>query len=414
MENIVIVGNGQAGIQLADSLRTEGWTGRITLLGDEDCAPYQRPPLSKDYLESGKDPQPLPLRAPRFFAENDIDHRLGVRVTSVDRGAQTVALDDGSQLAYSTLVLATGATNRSLSVPGSDLGGIHGLRTLDEANAVHARLGSVRSAVVVGAGFIGLEFAAAARARGVEVTVLGYTSRPMGRALSPTMSAFFSNAHALAGVSLRPGEDVASFEGEDGRVTAAISTAGARYPAELVLVGIGVLPRIELAESDGLAVDNGVVVDASMRTSDPNIFAIGDCASFPRTDARIRIESVQNATDQARHAAKAILGNADPYRELPWFWSQQGKLKLQIAGLVAPGDHTVVRGDPTADKFSIFCFRGGELRAVESVNQPADHMAARRLLGQGRSLTPEQAADPGFDFKAYSKTTTLLAPAATH
>ncbi len=418
-ENVVVVGNGQAGIQLVDSLRKEGYTGAITLLGEERHHPYQRPPLSKDYLAAGKDPVPLPLRPEKFFTTNDVDARLGVRVTSIDRTARTVALDDGTTLAYTKLVLATGAANRELTVPGAALSGIHGLRTLTDAQALHARLDAVRSVVVIGAGFIGLEFAAAARARGLDVTVLEYADRPMGRALTPVTSGFFADAHQRLGVTLRLGEGIASFDSnDDGHVTAAVSTTGERYPADLVLVGVGVTPRTELAQAAGLEVDNGIVVDGSLRTSDPDIYALGDCASFPNAHAgaRTRLESVQNATDQARHAAAAMLGagpGAGPgsgprgetggYADLPWFWSNQGHLRLQIAGLSAPGDQTVLRGNPAEEKFSVFCFRNNTLTAVESVNQPADHMAARRLLSAGRTLTPEQAADPDFDLKAYSK-----------
>lgn len=409
--NIVIAGNGQAGIQLVDSLRREGHPGPITVIGEEDHFPYQRPPLSKDYMAAGS-PVPLPLRAQRFFAEHDVDSRLGVRVTAIDRAAGTVTLDDGSTLGYSKLVLATGAANRQLTVPGTDLSGIHGLRTLADAEVVHARLADAGAVVVIGAGFIGLEFAAAARARDLEVTVLEFADRPMGRALSPTMSSYFSTAHQRLGVNLRLGVGIAAFEGPDGRVGTAMGTDGEHYPADLVLVGVGVVPRTELAEAAEITVDNGIVVNAGMRTSDPDIYAIGDCANFPNqhSGTRTRLESVQNATDQARHAARSILAAEDgpgAYAELPWFWSNQGPMRLQIAGLVQAGDATVLRGDIETGKFSVFCFRDGELAAVESVNHPADHMAARRLLTARRPLTPEQAADPNFDFKAYSKLTAV-------
>ncbi|WP_434620235.1 NAD(P)/FAD-dependent oxidoreductase [Arthrobacter sp. A5] len=405
LSRIVVVGNGQAGIQLVDSLRAEGHTGGITVLGDETHLPYQRPPLSKDYMVDGSAAQALPLRAEKFFTENDIDSRLGVRVTAIDRAARTVTVDDGTKVPYATLVLATGAANRGLSVPGSNLAGIYGLRTLSDAEAIHARLGDVGAVVVIGAGFIGLEFAAAARQRGIDVTVLEFADRPMGRALSPALSRYFVGAHERMGVTLRLGEGIASFTGSAGRVTSVESTTGASYPADLVLVGIGVVPRADLAAASGLAVENGITVDSSLRTADPNVFAIGDCANYPSHHAgtRTRLESVQNATDQARHAAKAIVGRSGSYAQLPWFWSQQGPLKLQIAGLVQQSDTTVLRGDPATDKFSLFSFRGGHLAAVESVNRPGDHMAARRLLEQGRSASPEQAADLEFDVKSYSK-----------
>ncbi|MET3810657.1 3-phenylpropionate/trans-cinnamate dioxygenase ferredoxin reductase subunit [Arthrobacter sp. UYEF3] len=405
MDNVVIVGNGHAGIQLVDSLRTEGYTGRITVIGEEAHFPYQRPPLSKDYMSEAKNPLPLPLRAERFFTGNDFDSRLGIRVTAIDRGQRTATLDDGTRLGYSKLVLATGAANRELSVPGSGLAGIHGLRTLSDAEAVRARLAAARSVVVIGAGFIGLEFAAAARQRGLDVTVLEFSDRPMGRALSPAMSGYFAGAHERMGVRLRFGEGIASFEGRDGRVSAAVSTAGHTYAADLVLAGIGVVPRTELAVAAGLPVENGIIVDGALRTPDPDVFALGDCASYPNrhAGARTRLESVQNATDQARHLARSILGSREGYAGLPWFWSQQGPLKLQIAGLSLLADETVLRGDPATGKFSIFCYLNGELAAVESVNHPADHMAARRLLGRGCSITPADAADPDFDFKAHSR-----------
>ncbi|MGO4192566.1 NAD(P)/FAD-dependent oxidoreductase [Arthrobacter sp. YAF17] len=403
MDNVVIVGNGQAGIQLVESLRAEGYTGPITVIGEEEHLPYQRPPLSKDFMATGHEPQPLPLRAERFFAENDVDSRLGASVTAVDRESRTVTLAGGSRLGYSTLVLATGAANRTLDIPGSQLGGIHGLRTLSDARTIHASLNRATSVVVIGAGFIGMEFAAAARQRGLDVTVLEFADRPMARALTPTMSNYFAQAHQRNGVTMRFGEGIAAFAGRDGQVSGAVSTSGQTYPADLVLVGIGVVPRTELATAAGLAVDNGIVVDAGMRTSDPAIFALGDCASFPaRAGARIRLESTQNATDQARHTARSILGKAERYASLPWFWSQQGPLKLQIAGLSRPGDQTVLRGDPAANRFSVFCYRDGDLAAVESVNSPGDHMAARRLLAQGRSVSPAEAADQAFDVKAHS------------
>ena len=408
-QNIVIVGNGQAGIQLVDSLRKEGYAGTITVIGEETHFPYQRPPLSKDFMAADKEPKPLPLRAEKFFTDNDVDSRLGVRVTAIDRAGHTVSLSDGSRVGYTTLVLATGAANRELNVPGSGLEGIYGLRTLADAEAVHARLDTVRSVVVIGAGFIGLEFAAAARKRGLDVTVLEYADRPMARALSPVMGNWFARAHRDMGVDLRLGEGIASFTGDDsGHVAAAVSTTGDTYPADMVLVGIGVIPRTELAEQTGLAVANGITVDSAMRTDDEDIYALGDCANYPshHAEARTRLESVQNATDQARHTAKSILDTHDggrDYTELPWFWSTQGDLRLQIAGIAHPEDETVLRGNPDDGKFSVFCFRSGRLVAVESVNQPADHMAARRVLSQGRTLTPEQAADPEFDFKTYSK-----------
>lgn len=404
MAHVVIVGAGQAGVQVADSLRTGGYEGELTVVGDETALPYQRPPLSKDYLSLGQQAEPLPLRSQRFYAENRIGLRRGVKATGIDRQRQTVTLDDRDTLTYTILVLATGAENRSLAVDGSDLAGIHHLRTLAEAGRLRADLEEARSAVVIGAGFIGLEFAAAARQRGLQVTVLEVADRPMGRALSPEMSSHLAGAHRLMGSDLRLGEGLAGLMGLNGRVTGVAGSAGAEYPADVVLVGVGVQPRVELARAAGLAVDNGVLVDAFLRTSDPAIFAIGDCTNFPGGNgvARLRLESVQNATDHGRHVAETILGSSEQYSEVPWFWSNQGPLRLQIAGLAQPGDTTVVSGDVRGGRFSVFCFRDGRLTAVESLNKPSDHVAARRVLSGGRSPTPEEAASPSFVLKDYA------------
>ncbi|WP_324651327.1 NAD(P)/FAD-dependent oxidoreductase [Georgenia sp. H159] len=405
MDDVVIVGGGQAGVQVADSLRAGGFTGAVTIVADESVAPYQRPPLSKDYMLPDGQPTPLPLRGDRFYSESGVTLRSGVAATGIDRRSRTVHLADGSELGYGALVLATGARNRGLSVPGIELGGIHGLRTLTDAETLREELGRVRRVVVVGAGFIGLEFAAAARAHDLQVTVLEGAPRPMGRVLSSAMSEYFVHAHAALGTDLRLSEGIEHFEGDDGRVTAAWSTTGARYPADLVLIGIGVVPNVELAVDAGLEVDNGIVVDDRLRTQDPAIYAIGDCAAFPSVDAdaRVRLEAVQNATDQGRHVAKVLVGHDSPYTDPPWFWSNQGPYRLQIAGLTAPDVLTVTRGDQATGKFSVFSFHADRLVAVESVNQPADHMAARRVLQKRLPVTVGQVQDPEFDLKAYSK-----------
>lgn len=406
IEQILIVGSGHAGIQVGDSLRQEGFAGEIITVGEEEHAPYQRPPLSKDYMDSGTDPAPLPLRAGKFFTENNITLRLGVSVTNIDPVRQTVKLSDSSTLGYSKLVLATGAANRTLNVPGVNLAGIHSLRGLDDALAVQRCLSSARNVVIVGAGFIGLEFAAAARKRGLEVTVLQFGDRPMARALSPVMGDWFAQAHRDMGTNLRLGEGIASFKGDGaGFVSSAVSTAGAIYPADMVVVGVGAVPRTELAEQAGLAVSNGITVDAAMQTSDPDIYAVGDCANFPcrQTGTRIRLESVQNATDQARHAARSILGRngaeREAYTEHPWFWSNQGPARLQIAGLLSMGAQSVIRGEAASGAFSILHYEGASLVCVESVNRPADHVAARRLLASGMSPNPELVADPNIRLK---------------
>jgi 3-phenylpropionate/trans-cinnamate dioxygenase ferredoxin reductase subunit len=402
-DRVIVVGAGHAGVQVVDALRAGGHDRPLTLVGDEPVLPYQRPPLSKEHLASTG--APLPLRAERFFTDRRIDLRTGVTATAIDRATRTVQLDDGDTLPYDVLVLATGAATRTPAVPGTDLAGIHALHTLADADALRAELPRVRSVLVVGAGFIGLEVAAAARAHGLPVTVLEAADRPLGRALSPAMADHVADAHRTSGVSLRLGEAVAAFTGCRGRVTGAVSSAGVEYAADLVVVGIGVVPRTSLAAAAGLTVVDGIVVDENLRTADPAIYAVGDCASHPspHTGTRIRLESVQNATDQGRHVAAAILGADSAYTELPWFWSHQGALKLQIAGVRLPDDESVLCGDPATGRFSVCCFRDGRLVAVESLNRPADHIAARRLLEAGRSPHTDQLRDPAFSLKDFAR-----------
>ena len=405
-KNIVIIGGGQSAIQLADSLRTEGHTGAITIYASETHLPYQRPPLSKDFIAEGADAVALPLRAARFFEDRAVTFHPGTTVTAIDRAAKTVTTSDGTSSTYTKLVFATGARNRTLSIEGSDLAGIHYLRTLDDATLLREELATATRAVVVGAGFIGLEFAAAARLRGLEVTVLEFGPRPMGRVLSEPMSQYFNDTHARSGIAMNMGEGIASFRSASGsRVTHATGSTGVEYEADLVLVGVGVIPNDDLASTAGLAIDNGIVVDTQLQTSDPDIYALGDCARYPnsQTGAMTRIESVQNATDHAKSLAKTLTGHPESYDSLAWFWSQQGATRLQIAGITDGHDEAILRGDMVDDKFSIYCFRNSVLVGVESVNSAAEHMTARRLLTAGIPLSPAQAADKAFDIKSYSK-----------
>ncbi|MBT2538985.1 NAD(P)/FAD-dependent oxidoreductase [Arthrobacter sp. ISL-69] len=410
MSRIVIIGGGQAGVQLADSLRTEGYEGAIDLFADEPHLPYQRPPLSKDFMSEDESASALPLRAGRFFRERAVEFHQGVQVTAVDPEAQTVVASNGATLSYTNLVFATGARNRETTVPGSKLDGIRYLRTLDDAIALQAELGSAKHVVVIGAGFIGMEFAAAARKRGLDVTVLEFGPRPMGRVLSRFMSGYFADVHTDNGIKLKLGEGISSLTGTGGKISGAVSANGTEYPADLVVVGIGVLPNSELAERARLEIENGIVVDTYLQTSDPNIFALGDCSSYPspHTGSRIRLESVQNATDQARSLAKTLTGKPTPYDSLPWFWSQQGTVKLQIAGIIHSDDESIVRGDPATGKFSVYCFRDGRLTGVESVNSPAEHMAARKILEQRLPLTPELVMDADFDPKRSARQLAFL------
>lgn len=408
--SVVIIGGGQAGVQTAASLREGGYQEPITIVADEGCLPYQRPPLSKDHLQDDSG-VPLPLRGADFFAQQDISLLRGKRAVSINRDKKIVHLRGGGELSYTHLVFATGARNRTLPCGGAALAGVYGLRTVDDAEALKQALPTARNVVVIGAGFIGLEFASVALARGCRVTVLEYAPRPMGRALSPFLGEWFAHAHRNTGINLRLSEGVASLETDgSGRVTEVVSTAGERYPADLVVTGVGVEPNDELAKQAGLATNNGIVVDATLRTADPAVLAVGDCANFPAAYAPTpcRLESVQNATDQARHAARAILGTVEPYDQVPWFWSLQGKFRLQMVGLTSPGDQTLELGDTATEKFSVLCFRDDVLVAVESVNKPGDHLAARKILGAGLQITRQEAETEGFSLSAASKNRPLM------
>lgn len=398
MNAIVIVGAGHAGVQAAASLRDEGYDGAITLLSAEPDFPYQRPPLSKAFLKGQTDLAGLPLKAERFFDEHHIDVALGVAATSIDRAARRVDLSTGASAPYDHLILATGARARALRAPGLDLAGVHVLRTIPDAARLKAELSHARRLVVVGAGFIGLEVAATACALGVNVTIVEIADRPMGRAVSPATSAFFEAAHRGFGAHFRFGAGVAALHGE-GRVAEVELSDGARLEADLVLLGVGVVAEDALALAAGLACADGVLVDATLLTSDPHISAIGDCARFVYEGAPTRLESVQNAADQAKCVASRLRGKPQPYASLPWFWSDQGDLKLQIAGLSRGIDRWVARGGFDQRALTVFGFAGEKLKAVETINRGADHMAARRLLAAHTPLTPGQAADESLDLR---------------
>ncbi|MFF8772114.1 NAD(P)/FAD-dependent oxidoreductase [Kitasatospora sp. NPDC015120] len=400
--SVVIVGAGQGGYQTAASLREQGYRGRLVLIDAEDELPYERPPLSKAYLLGEADEDQLRLRPATYYARQSVELVAG-SVTALDPAARTVRLADGRVFGYDHLVLATGASARTLDVPGAGLRGVHTLRTTRDAAALRASLGTARHAVVVGAGFIGLEFAAAARRAGRGVTVVETLDRPLARAVSARTAEHVTQLHRQEGTRLLFGQGVAALHGdEQGRVSAVELTDGSWLSADLVLAGIGAIPRTGLAAAAGLAVSGGIVVDSRLLTSDPHISAIGDCAAFPqvRSGNRLRLESVQNAVGHAEAVAARLTGAARDYDELPWFWSDQFATTVQIAGLNEGHDTEVVLGEDP-DAFSVLLFRAGELRAVESVNRPGDHLAARRLLGQGVPLDPAEAAAPGFTLRGH-------------
>ena len=405
---VVIVGAGHGGFQLAASLRQHGFDGRIALLTEEPVLPYQRPPLSKDYLDGKIGFDLLLMRPDSFYRDHNIDLMQGARAEEIERQAKRLRLASGERLDYDHLVLATGARNRVPPLPGIELDGVSYLRTLAETDELRDRLAAAQHLVVIGAGFIGLEFAAVARAHGKPVHILELTDRVMGRVVCVETSQFFAEAHRRTGVEFGFGAQAVRIAGRPsgfmgGKVDHIELADGRKLPADLVLVSIGVIPNGELAASAGLSVQNGIVVDAELKTADPAISAIGDCASFPCVHAggaMTRLEAVQNAADHARAVADRICGKPHPYTALPWFWSEQGPLRLQIAGLTIGHDHTALRGNIEAGEFSVFCYRGDKLLGIESVNRPADHAHARRILAAGRQVTPTQAADESFDLRA--------------
>jgi 3-phenylpropionate/trans-cinnamate dioxygenase ferredoxin reductase subunit len=398
MRGVVIIGAGQAGVATATTLRREGYKGPITLVGEEHEAPYQRPPLSKDYLLGKCDDDALSLRSPRFYVDNAVSIRTGVEAVAIDRADEHVMLSDGVVLPYDHLVLATGSDAGRLQIPGHDLPGVMRLRTARDARQLRGRMETTRSVVIIGAGFVGLEFAAAMAGRDdVSVTVLERCDRVLARAVTPISSEYISIAHVNRGVSLLLDTAVKRFIGRDGTLAAVEDSNGTVHVADLALVGVGAMPRIALAETADLAVDNGIVVDEMLRTSDSHIFAIGDCARC----RGVRLESVQNASDQGAHVAKTIAGTkSGPYCDLPWFWSDQKGLRLQIAGLIRGDESLRVIGDRGASRFSVLAFRDDSLVAVESVNRPGDHMAARRVLGTGRMIHERETTTRGFELKS--------------
>ncbi|HEY3791950.1 MAG TPA: FAD-dependent oxidoreductase [Bradyrhizobium sp.] len=398
---VLIVGAGHAGFQLAASLRQHGFGERICLINDEAHLPYQRPPLSKAYLKGEGRPDSLMFRPDKFYRDQNIE-LIADRAVSIDRAARRLLLASGASLDYGHLVLATGARNRLLDIPNANLKDVLYLRTLDESEALRQRIASGQRVVVIGAGFIGLEFAATARAKGLEVDVAELGARVMARAVTAEISQFFQERHTTAGIHIHLGVQATSIEGDGVNVTGVSLSDGRHVPADLVVVGVGVLPNIELAAQAGLPVASGIIVSEQLLTSDPDISAIGDCALFasPRFGGSLRLESVQNATDHARCVAARLTGDAKTYDGLPWFWSDQGPDKLQIAGLTTGYDQVVVRGDPGQGSFSAFCYKSGQLVGIESINRASDHVFGRKILGMNRSIAPEQAADASFDLKA--------------
>jgi 3-phenylpropionate/trans-cinnamate dioxygenase ferredoxin reductase component len=398
-ERIVIIGAGQAGAQAVATLRAEGFDGPLTLVGDEPFLPYQRPPLSKAYLAGTFERERLFLKPESFYSESRCERLHGVVATEIDRGAQNVVLADGGAIAYERLLIATGSRVRRIPVAGADLPGIFYLRGIADVDALRGAFAAGKRLAVVGGGYIGLEVAAVAIKHGLDVTVFEALPRVMARAVSPQLSAFYESVHRKAGVRIEPNVSVESFEGA-GRLQF-VHAGGKSHAADLALVGIGIVPNMEIAEAAGLACDDGVVVDDCARTADCAIFAAGDCTRHVGREGQlIRLESVQNAIDQAKHAALAMLGRPLPYREVPWFWSDQYDLKLQIAGLAREDDELVLRGDPETRKFAVFRVRGGSVAAVEAVNAAPEYVVGRRLIADGTPVAASRLADTSIPMKS--------------
>jgi 3-phenylpropionate/trans-cinnamate dioxygenase ferredoxin reductase subunit len=400
-DSIVIVGAGHAAGQVVATLKQRQFGGRIVLIGDEPFLPYQRPPLSKKYLAGAMPAERLYFKPPAFYEADNIDVRLGTRVDVLDRDGRCVRTADGETIHYDKLILALGSRVQTVPVAGAELAGIHYLRSIADVDGIRADLAPGRSIVIVGAGYIGLEVAAVCRQIGLDVTVIELADRVLSRVVSPQVSAYFEGLHRRHGVELRLGTGLASFAG-DNRVTGVTTSAGHTIGADLVVVGVGIVPNIEIAAAAGLAVDNGIVVDERCRTGDPDIYAVGDCTSHPNGiyGRRLRLESVHNALEQAKTAASNACGGDATYEQVPWFWSDQYEIKLQIAGLSEGYDDVVLRGDPAADAFACFYLRERRLIAVDAVNSPREFMQAKDLIANHTEPDPGKLADPGIQVKA--------------
>jgi 3-phenylpropionate/trans-cinnamate dioxygenase ferredoxin reductase subunit len=400
-DDILIIGAGQAAAQAVQSLRAEGFAGPIRIFGDEPYAPYQRPPLSKKFLAGEIGYDRVELKGQDFYAQSGVETHWGTRVTEIDRKNKRILTADGREYPYGKLLLATGSRVRELNVPGFDLKGVHYLRNIDDVKAIQDHFREGAKMVVVGGGYIGLEVAAVAAKRGIDVTVLETADRVLARVVDPIVSQFYERVHREAGVKIETGVTVSGFEGTD-RITAVTSGEGKKYPCDFVVVGIGIIPNTALAVEAGLEVENGIVVDEFCRTSDPDICAAGDCTSHPNAvyGRRIRLESVHNAIEQGKTAAATLAGKEKPYDQVPWFWSDQYDLKLQIVGLSAGYTEAVVRGDPENSRsFAVFYLKDGVLVAVDAVNRAPEFMMAKILTQKKEKLDPARIRDESIGVK---------------
>jgi 3-phenylpropionate/trans-cinnamate dioxygenase ferredoxin reductase subunit len=398
MTGIVIIGAGHAAGQAAASLRQAKFEGPITIIGDEAHVPYQRPPLSKQYLAGTQLADKVYLRAEKFYADKDIQLMLDTRATQIDPSTKTINLDNGETIAYEKLLISTGSRPRKLSIEGSDLSGIHYLRTMDDVDGIRADVKPGANLVIVGGGYIGLEVAAVGIELGMNVHVLEMEERILQRVTTPEMSAYYHKLHTDRGVHIHTQTGVTGFSG-NGSVEKVLC-GDESFDADIVIVGIGIIPNIEIAEEAGIHCNNGIVVDDHCRTSDPDIYAAGDCTNHPNPlmNKRLRLESVPNAMDQARVSTANMLGDDKVYAAIPWFWSDQYDLKLQMVGFSADGDSQVLRGDMDTHQFAIFYLKDGKVVAADAVNSPKEFMLCKQLVG--KPADPAKLADPETDLKS--------------
>jgi 3-phenylpropionate/trans-cinnamate dioxygenase ferredoxin reductase component len=392
-EKVVIAGAGHAAGQLVASLKQQKFAGQIVLVGDEPYLPYQRPPLSKKFLAGDMPAKRLYIKPASFFDDPHIDLRLETLITEIDRDCKTLKTD-GGDIAYDTLILALGSRVRRLSIEGADLDGVHYLRSIADVDAIHAELQKKKNAVIVGAGYIGLEVAAVIRQLGLDVTVVEMADRVMSRVVSPEISDFYQIEHTTQGVKLRLSTGITAFRG-DGRISAVETADGELIPADFVIVGIGIVPNAELAAGAGLVVEDGIVVNDQCRTSDLNIYAVGDCTAHPNSiyDRQLRLESVHNALEQAKTAVSNICGKETHYSQVPWFWSDQYDLKLQIAGLSTGYDDIVIRGNPADRSFACLYLKDGKLIATDAINSPKEFVQSKALIAARTIVDREKLQD---------------------
>lgn len=397
----IIIGASHAAAQLAPALRQEGWEGKILIISDEGYIPYHRPPLSKALLAGEKTIDEIYIRPESVYQKADIEFLLNTRVESINREEKTLVLDNGKSLAYDKLALTVGSRVRKVNLPGADLDGIYYLRDMKDVEQIKTKIVSGKKAVIVGGGYIGLETAAVLKKLGMVVTVIEMMDRVLQRVTAPEVSAFYTRVHTEEGVNIVCGVGVDAFEGSK-RIEKVVCNNGDSYEADLVVIGVGIVPNVELAEAAGLEVNNGIVVNEYAVTSDPDIVAAGDCTyHYNKIYASwLRLESVQNASDQARSAAASICGKEKVYDALPWFWSDQYDLKLQIAGLSQGYDELIIRGDREGSRsFAAFYLKSGIIISVDAVNMPAEFMLGKKLITNATLVDKEKLADATIPIK---------------